>query len=82
MLTYKEGKQRMKNVTFIKEILRMFGTYNQAAAVLNIPKSTVYFWMRNGNIPHWRRGNVLTAANEQKVPLTEQQLAYLQSSEN
>lgn len=69
----------MTTETLIREILGAFGTYDRTATILKMPKSTVYFWVRNGNIPHWRRNDVLKAANRRKVKLTEQQLAYLKA---
>lgn len=72
----------MMDKTLIREILGTFGSYDQAAAILKTPKSTVYFWMRNGNIPHWRRNDVLKAAKGKKIALTEQAIAYLKSDES
>lgn len=69
------------NEAMVRSILLAFGSYSTAARKIGAPSSTVYFWARNRNIPHWRRADVLRAAGLRRIKFTEEQREYLQSRE-
>lgn len=69
------------NEAMVRSILLAFGSYSTAARKIGAPSSTVYFWARNKNIPHWRRGDVLRAAGLRRIRFTDEQREYLQSKE-
>lgn len=65
----------------IREILIAFGSINAAARKMNLPYPTVYFWVKNANIPYWRRAAVLREAGRHRIKLTPEQRTFLSSKE-
>jgi DNA-binding transcriptional MerR regulator len=55
-------------------VIAQFGSQSALARALGINQSTVQHWAKNGQIPSWRREQILKAARELGIPLDPSEL--------
>jgi len=51
------------------EVIARFGGQSALARAIGVSQSTVQYWARTGEIPSWRHGQVLEAAQASGIPL-------------
>lgn len=65
----------------VDRIFAELGESTAIAIATGIPVQTVNSWKMKGNIPHWRRQNVIDAAQRLDKILSPDLAAYLASAE-